>query len=225
MTEAGRAVGAPDERPRRAAPEVAVAVFAKAPIPGFAKTRLIPRLGEDGAAALQGRLIDQALRTACAAATGPVTLWCAPDADDPELRAAAARHGVERATQAGGDLGAKMLACFAAVTPERPLVLIGTDCPALTPTDLREAAEALAAGADVVIAPAEDGGYGLIAASRPLPYLFEAMPRGTDEVAALTLWRARAQGLDLVTIRTIWDVDTPADYERLRNEGLLEGVG
>ena len=60
-----------------------VAILAKAPIPGFAKTRLIPLLGADGAARLQERLLERALATAVEAKLGPVTLWCAPDAESP----------------------------------------------------------------------------------------------------------------------------------------------
>ena len=63
-----------------ASPEpVAVAILAKAPLPGLAKTRLAPALGADGAAALQARLIERAAETARAANVGPVTLWAAPD--------------------------------------------------------------------------------------------------------------------------------------------------
>ncbi|HEY8567525.1 MAG TPA: TIGR04282 family arsenosugar biosynthesis glycosyltransferase [Beijerinckiaceae bacterium] len=196
-----------------------IAVFAKAPVPGYAKTRLIPRLGAEGAAKLQARLIDHTLRTAAAAGLGPVTLWGAPDTDDPLLKAAALRTGARLVPQPEGDLGARMLAAFAAA--EGPLVLIGTDSPCLTPRDLRDAAAALATGADAVIAPAEDGGYALIAAARLWPTFFADMPWSTAEVAEETRRRARKAGLTLVSLRTVWDVDTPADHARLEREGLL----
>ena len=86
-----------------------------------------------------------------------------------------------------------MLAAFQAVG--RPLVLIGTDCPVLTPADLRNAAAALQNGADVAMAPAEDGGYGLIVGCRAFPHLFVNMPWSTDGVAALTADRAHEFGL------------------------------
>ena len=113
-----------------------------------------------------------------------------------------------------------MLACFEAAVPKR-LVLIGADCPPLTAQDLRDAARTLAKGADAAIALAEDGGYGLVAARRPLPVLFRDMPWSTPWVASLTRERAAAAGLRLVEIRAVWDVDTPADYRRLVDEGLL----
>lgn len=198
---------------------VAVAVFAKAPVAGYAKTRLVPCLGAEGAAALQERLVAHALATAVAAGIGPVTLWCAPDAGRPFFQDIARRTGVALAAQPEGDLGARMLAAFEAAG--RPLVLIGTDCPVLTAADLRAAAAALGGRADVAMAPAEDGGYGLIAARRPFPFLFADMPWSTDQVAALTDARARNAGLKLTLLQTIWDVDTPADLERLTSSGLM----
>jgi uncharacterized protein len=190
-----------------------VAILAKAPIPGTAKTRLIPALGPEGAAHLQARLIARAVRTARAAAVGPVTLWCAPDCGHPAFAAA----GVPLRPQPPGDLGVRMLAAFSGGSA---VVLIGTDCPCLEPDDLRDAAAALD-GADAAMAPAEDGGYGLIAAAGPLPALFEAMPWGTAAVAALTRARAAEAGLRLVELRTVWDVDRPEDLPRLAASGLL----
>src|SRR6202034_4158096 len=78
---------------------VAVAILAKAPLPGLAKTRLAPALGADGAAALQGRLIERAVETARAADIGPVTLWAAPDQDHPTFQALAALFGGALARQ------------------------------------------------------------------------------------------------------------------------------
>ena len=204
-----------------AKPETGVAVFAKAPIPGFAKTRLIPALGAAGAARLQEELTGRAIETAIAAEIGPVTLWCAPDSGHPSFAALGRRCTIVLANQPQGDLGARMLAAFAAETG-RALVLIGADCPCLEPQDLRAADAALADGADVVIAPAEDGGYGLIAASRPLPILFDHMPWSTDGVAALTKARATAAGLRTHELRSVWDVDTPADHSRLVAWRLLD---
>jgi rSAM/selenodomain-associated transferase 1 len=203
-------------------PDACVAILAKAPIAGYAKTRLIPRLGPDGAARLQERLIERAVATALDARLGPVTLWCAPDDRHPVFRAVV-RPGITLATQPEGDLGERMLTAFRAVRNGCPLVLIGTDCPALTPSDLVEAATLLAT-ADVVISPAEDGGYGLIAAERAIAELFERMPWGSGEVAALTRVRAAAVGLVLSEMPTIWDVDSPSDFDRLARSGLLAGA-
>jgi hypothetical protein len=199
-----------------------IAILAKAPVPGYAKTRLIPRLGAEGAAALQAWLIERTLATALASGLGPVTLWCAPDDRHPAFAAARERFGVRLCVQPEGDIGRRMLAAFEATAG--PLVLVGTDCPSLVRQDLQAAAAALDA-ADAALCPAEDGGYGLIAASRPLPALFEGVPWSTDDVTRATLARAAQAGLSVSVGRTIWDVDRPEDYDRLLASGWSTQAG
>jgi rSAM/selenodomain-associated transferase 1 len=196
---------------------VAIAVLARAPIPGFAKTRLIPVLGEDGAATLQARLIERAVATACAAAIGPVTLWATPDESHPGFQILRTR-GVTLARQPDGDLGARMLAAIAAVNG--PVLVIGTDCPALRADHLQTAAATLHAGNEVVVFPAEDGGYVLIGMHRPLPDLFADMRWGTAKVMDETRRRLRERGLTWQDPVTLWDVDVPNDLARLQEEGL-----
>src|SRR5215470_14843005 len=130
---------------------VAVAILAKAPLPGLAKTRLAPALGPEGAAALAARLIERAVDTARAADVGPVTLWAAPDQDHPTFQALAALFGVALARQPDGDLGARMLAAIAAAAG--PVLVIGTDCPILSAEHLRHTGDILRGGSDVVIIP------------------------------------------------------------------------
>lgn len=204
----------------RASPEidpcdVRVAVFAKAPIAGLAKTRLIPALGAQGAARLQREFTRHALQTAMAAGLGPVTLWCAPEAGHRFFRALRRTMGVECRVQAAGDLGERMHAAFRAHCAQGPLLLIGTDCPALSPSDLRGAAQALCDGHDAVLGPAEDGGYVLVGLRRPQPALFSGMTWGTPTVMSETRARVRALGLRVMELATLWDVDVPADLQRL----------
>ena len=198
---------------------VPIAILAKAPIPGLVKTRLAPALGLEGAAQLQERLIVRTLETACAAATGPVRLWAAPD--ESHFRALAARFAVDLATQPDADLGARMLAAFVAAAPA---LVIGTDCPALEARHLREAAGVLRDGNDVVIVPAEDGGYVLIGLRRPQPALFASMRWGGPGVLEETRRRAGRLGLAVRELAPLWDVDLPADLERMRAAGLAELV-
>jgi len=196
---------------------VAVAVLAKAPLPGFAKTWLIPLLGAEGAARLQARLIERAVATASAAAIGPVTVWAAPDAAHACFRRLTAR-GVALACQCDGDLGERMQAAIAAANG--PALVIGTDCPALTPEHLRLAADCLRGGSDVVVCPAEDGGYVLIGMRAPQPVLFGDMPWSSADVLAETRRRLRRQGLTWQEPVTLWDLDRPTDLPRLREIGL-----
>ncbi len=90
---------------RRATENVAIAILAKAPQPGFAKTRLIPILGAGRAADLQMQMTTRAVKTACAAGTGPVTVWAAPDPDHRFFRDLSARFPVALEKQPDGDLG------------------------------------------------------------------------------------------------------------------------
>ena len=197
---------------------VAVAVLAKAPIAGFAKTRLIPVLGARGAAVLQERLVERAVETACAAAIGPVTLWATPDESHPVFQSIGARLGITLARQADGDLGARMLAAITAANT--CVLLIGSDCPALTLEHLRTAADVLRDRAPAVVIPAEDGGYALIGVRTPEPALFSDMPWSTPLVMNETRRRLRTLGLTWHEPVTLWDVDLPQDLERMRGIGL-----
>ena len=190
-------------------------MFARAPVAGRAKTRLIPALGAQGAARLQRRLTLRAVRTAREAGLGPVTLWCAPDEQHRFFRALQRVTGVDCRAQSPGDLGARMLHAFRWHCGEGPLLLIGTDCPALAADDLRAAAQALREGNDAVFLPAEDGGYVLIGLRRPQPALFEGIAWGTSSVMDETRARLRAAGVTWREPKALWDVDRPADLQRL----------
>jgi rSAM/selenodomain-associated transferase 1 len=197
-----------------------VMVFARAPTPGEAKTRLIPALGAAGAAALHSRLVMHSLDAAASARVGPVELWCAPDADDPFFRDCERRFGASLHPQGKGDLGARMHRAFESVLMRaRRAILVGSDIPALSALYLRDAERALARGDDAVIGPAEDGGYTLIGLSRCHPELFRDIPWGGPEVLAETRRRMAALSWRLSELPVLWDVDRPEDLERLP-EGL-----
>jgi uncharacterized protein len=198
-----------------------VLVFAKAPRPGYAKTRLIPVLGPQGAAALQARLIEHTLSTVRQAGFRSVQLYGTP-ADDDFLRCCAARYGADLVPQSEGDLGARMCAALTeTLAANRSAILIGTDCPAMTPDDLRRAIRALEHGSDAAFTPTEDGGYALVALRRCDPTLFDGIAWGTPVVMEETRERLRALAWSWQELGLLWDVDTPGDYERLLASRLL----
>ncbi len=199
--------------------QLSVIVFARAPVPGEAKTRLIARLGARGAAQLHADLVERALVTARAAGPGRVELCCAPDATHPFFTACAARYGVALTTQTDGDLGARMRSAFDRVVPDfGPTQLIGSDCPALTPAHLRESAAALAAGHDAVLGPAEDGGYVLVGLARTSPSVFDGIGWGGPDVLRDTRARLAALGWRWHELAELWDIDRPADLARLAEQ-------
>ena len=193
---------------------ISIAILAKAPVPGLAKTRLIPAIGAHAAAVLQERLTERAVATALAADVGPVTLWCAPDSTHDAFLKLALRARITLRPQPEGDLGARMLAAAG----NGLTLVIGTDCPALTEVHLRAAAKALRDGIDVALIPAEDGGYVLIGMRSAQPALFAGMAWGTKTVLADTRARIIEQGLVLAEQPPLWDVDTESDLARLERE-------
>ncbi|MEW6687889.1 MAG: TIGR04282 family arsenosugar biosynthesis glycosyltransferase [Pseudomonadota bacterium] len=199
----------------RASPEAALVVFARAPVPGRVKTRLAPLLGEKGAARLYERMIAKTLRTGRSAGFGSKWLFLSGT-----LRNRPA--GYQLRSQGPGSLGERMHRAFTLVLKNHAsAILIGSDCPALEPADLRAAARALRGGMDAVLLPAEDGGYALIGLARNSRRLFEGIDWGGRSVLAQTRRRLERLGWRWKELRTLWDVDRPGDVARLRREKLL----
>jgi len=193
----------------------AVLIFARAPIAGQAKTRLIPLLGTEGAARLQARMCERVLAVATEAAVGPVELWCTPEISHPFFAACGERHHPSLQLQVGASLGERLRhAHDQAFERHARILMIGTDCPVLSAAHLRRASHALR-DHDAVITPAEDGGYVLLGLNRPCPRAFCEIDWSTEHVLRQTLARLRESGRTCHLSETLWDVDRPRDYERL----------
>jgi hypothetical protein len=195
--------------------------MAKAPEPGQVKTRLARALGEAAASTLATRMLHHTLATARRAAAGMVELCVAPDTRHPTVREAASRFGVQLSAQGEGDLGQRMARIARRVLDagERP-ILIGTDCPALTPTHLQQAAAALET-ADAAFLPATDGGYVLIGLHRFDRRLVEGIAWGTNAVMQQTRSRLKELGWTWWEGETLHDIDTADDLVHLP-EGWLD---
>lgn len=193
-----------------------IVVFARAPESGKVKTRLIPALGEAGAAALHRRLVTHSLRAAQDADLGPVELWCAPDTRHAFFAECERNLGVSLHSQCEGDLGARMRRALETVLGRaKRAILVGSDIPMLSAQYLRDAGRALSHAHDAVIGPAEDGGYALIGLARCDPELFRDIPWGEPEVLAETRLRIAALRWRCLELPALWDVDRPEDLERL----------
>jgi hypothetical protein len=181
-----------------------IVVFAKQPVPGRVKTRLIPALGAEGAAGLAAEML--ATTVDAALATGlPVELCGEPD-PSRWYRGAP----VSLSAQGPGDLGRRLARAAERTLASGPALLIGTDCPALDAGRLRAAAAALDTH-DAFIHPTKDGGYALLALRRFHPSLFEGIPWSTISVAADTRARIEALGWPVQVGDTLADVDEPKD--------------
>lgn len=192
-----------------------VVIFAKAPVPGAVKTRLVRVLGADGAAALAARMLEITVRQAIASGLD-VELCVAPTRNAPEWRPFLPR-GVRVSDQGEGDLGARLSRAAARVIDAgRAVLLIGTDCPDLDAGRLRGAAARLRTH-DAVIIPAFDGGYVLLGLARFDASVFEGIAWSTESVMIATTQRVAALGWSLHVDAPLRDIDEPADLEYLRS--------
>lgn len=196
--------------------DTAILIFAKAPQPGQVKTRLVPLLGEAGAARLHRELVVRQFHWLKQSGLAEVACYCAPDTTDPlflDLR----QQGVRLELQVGDDLGERM---FQAASRElelcRQVVLLGCDCPAMDAAYLGAALHALHSGSDVVLGPAEDGGYVLMGLRKVARELFAGIAWGSDRVLEDTCHRIDRMGWRRQELPVLWDLDRPRDLERYR---------
>jgi uncharacterized protein len=197
-----------------------ILVFAKAPVAGKVKTRLIPALGPEGAARLAAKMLDHVLVEAGRAGVGPVELCTDPKPDDPVWNPY--RDKADKlVSQGDGDLGARLERCARQASAHGKIIMIGSDCPELDRSRLRAAAEWLDQ-VDAVIHPAADGGYVLLGLGRFDPSLFADIAWSTGRVAEQTIDRIRSLSWSLHVGETLHDVDEPEDLERLSH--VLAGL-
>lgn len=207
-----------------------IVVMAKAPVAGYAKTRLIPALGAQGAARIAELLLAHAVDQACGAGPDEVVLCAAPDRHHPSFERLRQEQGLRLTEQGSGDLGARMHRAFLqAFARHERVLLMGTDAPALSSDMLRAALKRLApaalapaasatgdaAVADAVFVPALDGGYALVGLRRACESLFVDLPWSTPQVMAITRQRAGDAGLQVAELQALADIDEPQDLVHL----------
>jgi rSAM/selenodomain-associated transferase 1 len=188
-------------------------VFARAPGSGQVKTRLAKGIGEQAAAHAYKTIVDRLLANLKAVLN--VELRCTPDSAGAEFDRWL-QPGWRLAPQGEGDLGQRLIRAFAEsfTAGSRRVVIVGSDCPAVTAQDIESAWHSLVTH-DVVLGPARDGGYWLIGLREPQPALFENIPWSTPAALETTLSRIRKAGLTVQCLRTLADIDTAEDWEEL----------
>jgi rSAM/selenodomain-associated transferase 1 len=188
-----------------------VVVFGREPVPGRVKSRLAVALGDSGAARVYAATLEHTLDIAVASGAR-VVLSLAEAPSNEFVR----RIKVPVEIQHGLDLGNRMDGAFARrfLEGERRVVVVGSDCPSITPQHLIQAASELSA-VDAVLGPAADGGYWLVAQRPPGLALFEGIPWSSQETLARTRERVIALGGTCSELEELVDIDTAADLERV----------
>lgn len=199
-------------------------IFAKAPQPGFAKTRLIPALGQEGASELARQMLFHTLQEAMIASIGPVKLCVTPSIKDAAWQGIPLPSGIEISDQGKGDLGARLArAARRGIEQGQSVLLIGTDCVEMSAALLREAAQTLLER-DAVIHCTTDGGYALLGLRQFNPFLFVSMPWSTDVVASTTIARLGQLGWSVHVGQMLHDVDEPQDLKYLPDQWRSHAV-
>ncbi len=196
----------------------AIIVMARAPRLGEGKSRLRSVLTDGERLELQEAFLRDAVDVALSANAQRVYLAVTPPNAVPWGESEFGPN-VTTIAQAGDDLGQRMSNAIrqAAAEGHSPIVVIGTDAPLLQPEHMQAALQALARS-DVCFGPSEDGGYYLVASNEPPASIFENVAWGTDHVLRTSLAHARDAGLTCELLDELYDVDTPADLERLLSD-------
>lgn len=184
-------------------------VFARSPEPGRVKTRLTPALRPEEAADLYRALLLDTIEVAESAGAEVVIAFTPATARRPLERLLGRRRRL--LAQSPGDLGDRLEGALSSLGGDgRPLVVVGSDCPAVTPERIRESFDALAR-APAVLGPALDGGFYLLGMARNVPGLLRGVPWSTDRVFGIVRERFHEAGLEVVELAPERDLDTPED--------------
>ena len=198
--------------------EPLIQILCKAPVLGKVKTRLIQEMGKRRALDLYLQMFER-LMAELSASRFKTELWISPDKDHVYFEP----YAFARFQQAGPDLGSRMSTALRdGLNRHESVILVGTDLPLINRSYIEQAVNALR-DHDVIIGPAEDGGYGLVGVKGETPDMFSDIDWGTERVLSQTCARLNRDGLDFGLLPLIWDVDRPADLPRY--EAWLRGIG
>lgn len=188
-------------------------IFAKAPVAGQAKTRLIPAIGAEKAALVHAWLLKHSIQQAIQSVCDPIYLYTAGGHDHPYILELLNDYPLLHRKQKDGDLGERMYLALSDF--QTGALLIGSDCPELDAEVLNQAAQSLEKN-EAVFVPAEDGGYALVGMNKVNRHVFDDISWSSERVMQQTRDRLSTQNLKYEELRTLWDVDRPEDLNRLK---------
>ena len=194
-------------------PDARLLIFAKAPVPGQVKSRLVPDIGEHAAAELHRLMTLNTVVMAVNSGICPVELWCSPDPSHQFFQKLGQRVPVTLRTQQGSDLGERMFhAAGCALQEANSIIIIGSDCLQITNDHLAMAMAYLAEQSlECVVAPAYDGGYVLIGMNKIDRRLFQNIDWGTSDVMKQTQDALRGLQWRWAELPTLRDTDVKTD--------------
>lgn len=201
-----------------------VILFTRYPEPGRTKTRLIPALGMEGAADLQRQMTEYIFsQLKVLQQNRTVNIEVRYDGGNRNDMEQWLSSDINLLPQGQGNLGNKLQRCFtdAFSAKMKRVVIVGADCPALSSEIIEKSLDILTQN-DLVLGPAQDGGYYLVGLSQPIPSLFDNIPWGTDQVLDTTLTRAKKINVTISLLEPLADVDRPEDIHHFRHNSLSE---
>jgi len=194
-------------------------VFAKSPLTGHCKTRLIPLLGDIRACEFYKSLLANCFDTISEFSNVDISIHIHPDTENPYLSQLRKKYGYEYLSQQGDNLGERMFFSIQqSLKKHSQVVLIGSDCPAIDKDYIDTAFKQLKTH-DIVFGPATDGGYVLIGAKKIDECIFRDIQWSTDQVLEQSLKQSASAGYTISLLKTLRDIDTPDDY--LHYQALL----
>jgi rSAM/selenodomain-associated transferase 1 len=200
--------------------DTALVIMAKRPSVGQAKSRLSPALTPSEAAALYEALLLDTIELAGGLEEVQLAIAITPPDALDYFRCISPPRTVLLPV-AGADIGECLNETLGWLLGDghAKAMAINSDGPTLPITFLQQARARLEDDEiDVVLGPSEDGGYYLIGLKQPHPGLFEGISWSTSRVSNQTLAKAEAMGLEVAQLPTWYDVDSPAELDRLRAE-------
>jgi rSAM/selenodomain-associated transferase 1 len=190
-------------------------VFAKNPVLQHVKTRLAADIGDAAALDVYKKLLEKTLKTVVSDKLLPVELWLDNDQQNDWLQGLVDRFTLPVQQQSGSDLGERMADAICRTLKEAEFcILIGADCPLLDIDYLTVACTALQGETDIVIGPAEDGGYVLIGMKSFKPELFASIAWSTESVMQQTRRIMEQHEWQFEELSVLWDIDYLADFQR-----------
>lgn len=198
-------------------PTAKIIVFAKEPIQGQVKTRLAESIGDAAALRVHEQMVETTVKMVSGSGLAELELFVSGYPGHPLFKSLADEYGIQVCSQHGNDLGERMFhALEQSLDTARYCILIGCDCPVMTPGYIELALCDLEQGRDVVIGPAEDGGYVLFGATRAELSWFKNIDWGSHRVLDQSRQRLRASNASYDELLQLWDVDQVEDLHRWR---------